>query len=213
MTIDCIFFDLDGTLYPETNGLWLAIKLRIVQYMTDRIGLDPETASLIREDYLQRYGTTLRGLQIEKKINAREYLNYVHDLPLENYLAPDPALKFMIQRLDTPHWIFTNSDINHTKRVIKMLDLDGCFDGIIDITRLDYICKPDLRAYQQALEAANIQNVSNCLFIDDSTENVQIAREMGFQTVQVTSKPKDSPAHHVILKITDLPDVFPDLWS
>ena len=33
MSFDTIFFDLDATLYPESNGLWPAIREKIDQYM------------------------------------------------------------------------------------------------------------------------------------------------------------------------------------
>lgn len=33
MQFDTIFFDLDSTLYPESNGLWQVIRERIDLYM------------------------------------------------------------------------------------------------------------------------------------------------------------------------------------
>ena len=65
MHIDLSFFDLDGTLYPESSGLWLAIKQRIDDYLLEKMGFESQEAQQIRQKFLMKYGTTLRGLQLE----------------------------------------------------------------------------------------------------------------------------------------------------
>jgi len=87
-----IFFDLDDTLYPASTGLWYAIKERMNIYMRDRMGFDPAEIPQLREKYYLQYGTTLRGLQANHEIDVDEYLAFVHDLPLKDYIQPNPAL-------------------------------------------------------------------------------------------------------------------------
>ena len=86
MTFDVIFFDLDATLYAESTGLWTAIRVRIDQYLREVMGISAEETPQIRHKYYEQYGTTLRGLQKDYGISAQHYLNYVHDLPLDQYL-------------------------------------------------------------------------------------------------------------------------------
>ncbi len=90
--IDTIFFDLDDTLYPNANGLWRAIRMRIGLYMKERLNLPEGDIPGLRRFYFEKYGTTLRGLQIHKHIDPLDYLAYVHDLPLQDYLSPAPQL-------------------------------------------------------------------------------------------------------------------------
>jgi putative hydrolase of the HAD superfamily len=144
MRFETLFFDLDGTLYPEDNGLWDAIKARIDRYLLEVMGFTPQEARRLRKVFMQQYGTTLRGLQTEFHIDAEHYLAYVHDLPLDQYLAPNPALRGLLLGLSARRWIFTNSDAGHAGRVLDALGLAGCFEGIIDIRALEFICKPDL---------------------------------------------------------------------
>jgi len=93
MQFRTLFFDLDATLYPESNGLWLAIRRNIDRYMSEKLDIPKSQITSLREHYYVQYGTTLRGLQIHYGIDAKDYLNFVHALPLHKYLKPDPALR------------------------------------------------------------------------------------------------------------------------
>ena len=73
--------------------------------------------------YYIHYGTTLRGLQIHYGIQPKEYLNFVHDLPLHQYLQPNPALREMLRSIPKKRWIFTNSDQPHVERVLSILGI------------------------------------------------------------------------------------------
>ena len=42
MPFDTIFFDLDATLYPESNGLWPAIRVKIDKFMLERMNIPGE---------------------------------------------------------------------------------------------------------------------------------------------------------------------------
>ena len=146
-----LFFDLDDTLYSNSNGLWEAIRGRMTDYLRDPLGFPPGEIPELRRSYFETYGTTLRGLQINHSVDADEYLAYVHDLPLEEYISPDPQLHELLASLPQRKWIFTNADSNHAMRVLGILGLEDCFDGIIDVRALDYLCKPEVQAYQRAL--------------------------------------------------------------
>ena len=64
--------------------------------MYERIGLSWEEIPQLRQAYYENYGTTLRGLQQHYQVDAEDYLAYVHDLPLEDYLEPDPELRELL---------------------------------------------------------------------------------------------------------------------
>ncbi len=91
MKFTTIFFDLDDTLYPSSAGLWKAIKGRMNEYMREKMNIPADKIPELREKYFMQYGTTMRGLQANHNINSDDFLAYVHDLPLGNYLTPDPA--------------------------------------------------------------------------------------------------------------------------
>lgn len=214
MSYDTFFFDLDGTLYPNDNGLWEVIGSRMNLYMVEQIGIPEENVSNLRKDYYRKYGTTLRGLQIHHQVNADEYLTFVHDLPLEEYLHPQPVLRELLQGLPQNRWIFTNADSNHASRVLSILGLFDCFTGIIDIRKIDFVCKPNPDAYYKAIEIAGNPTEKNCIMIDDSERNLVTANEIGLATILINDSGNSNP--RIDFKVTDLLGLqreVPELWE
>jgi putative hydrolase of the HAD superfamily len=208
-----LFFDLDETLYPKGNGVWEAIRVRMSEFMAERLDLPVEQVETLRHHYFEEYGTTLRGLQINHQVNAEEYLAYVHDLPLEKYLHPAPELQKILTSLPQRKWIFTNADAPHAERVLGMLGLSGCFDGIVDIWALDFNCKPELDAYQKALARAGEPDPSRCVLLDDSPRNLASAQALGFTTVLVGADGPHPVANFVVPSLLALPEKLPELWQ
>ncbi|MDQ2692078.1 MAG: pyrimidine 5'-nucleotidase, partial [Chloroflexota bacterium] len=110
MRFTTLFFDLDDTLYPSSTGLWPAIKDRMNLYMIERLCIPEQDVPFLREQYFKMYGTTLRGLQERHDVDKEDFLAFVHDLPLNDYLAPDPLLRDVLTSLPTRNLIFTNAD-------------------------------------------------------------------------------------------------------
>lgn len=213
MRFTTAFFDLDDTLYPAEAGLWLAIRNRMSFYMIERMGLPPEQVDAMRKSYLDTYGTTLRGLQHNFHIDTNDYLAYVHDLPLHEFIRPDPSVRQMLLSMPQKRWIFTNADKQHALRVLATLNLEGCFDGIIDVRAMDFLNKPDPMAYRRALEIAGVDDPHDCVLLDDAERNLGPAREMGFTTVLVNPNFENNSAQYHICSIRDLPGVLPELWQ
>jgi putative hydrolase of the HAD superfamily len=208
-----LFFDLDDTLYPNNNGLWEAIRVRMTDYLQDPLGFPPEKIQEIRQTYYETYGTTLRGLQTHYTVDEDDYLAYVHDLPLDEYLSPDPELRNLLVSLPQKKWIFTNADADHANRVLHELGIDDCFAGIIDVRALGFLCKPEQHAYQRALELAGEPNPGRCVLLDDSIRNLIPAYQAGFTTVLVGSAEKHTGVNYSIERLIDLPIALPGLWS
>jgi putative hydrolase of the HAD superfamily len=213
MHFTSLYFDLDDTLYPAQSGLWDAIRDRMNTYMLKFMVLPLEEIVSLRQEYLEAYGTTLRGLQAHYNVDEDDYLAFVHDLPLEQFIFPDPALRELLLSLPQKRWIFTNADINHANRVLKILGVGDCFDGVIDIRAIDFACKPDQVAYQRALALAKDDDPARCVIFDDALRNLAPAREIGFYTVLVG---KNDPSHSVdrtIASLHMLRECMPELWQ
>ena len=179
-------FDVDDTLYPSHSGLWDVIGERITTYMIERVGVDPRRVNELRKSYLENFGTALNGLRHDYGIDADDYLQYVHDLPLDHYLKPDPALEAMLSRLPLQKVVFTNSDAAHSMRVMNRLGVAHHFAParIIDIRALEFTNKPDPLAYQKALTMLNAK-ADECIFADDALRNLRPAKAIGMMTILV----------------------------
>jgi putative hydrolase of the HAD superfamily len=174
-----VFFDLDDTLYPSSTGLWEAIKERMNTYMRDRMGFDPAEIPYVREKYYLQYGTTLRGLQANHAIDVQDYLAFVHDLPLGDYIRPNPALCEIIASLGTQNLIFTNADAAHARRVLKVLGVNDCFKDIVDVNAVSPYCKPMPESFGIAMRVAGESDPARCVMIDDLPRTTRAARGAG----------------------------------
>lgn len=223
MRFNTLFFDLDDTLYPSSTGLWNAIRDRMEQYMHERLNIPWEEIPRIRAHYFETYGTTLRGLQRYHNVDAEEYLSYVHDLPLEEYLYPEPSVRSLLLSLPQRKWIFTNADTSHAQRVLTVLNLSDCFQGIIDLRALKFHCKPEPDAYLLALQIADQKHPSGCVILDDSVRNLAPAHRLGFTTVLIYnsafrhansgSAPQDPAVDYAISHLCELRQTLPALWE
>ncbi|HWR65127.1 MAG TPA: pyrimidine 5'-nucleotidase [Bellilinea sp.] len=208
MTLEYLIFDLDDTLYPPTSGVWDAIGARINQFLLDNLKLTPDNVNEVRQYLFHTYGTTLRGLQTEYGIDPYKYLNYVHNIPLETFLQPNPALKQILKKISSRKVIFTNSDQNHALRVLGQLALDGVFERIVDVLDVAPYCKPQPEAFEKALHLMGKPDPTRCVVVDDSLRNIQTAREMGFKTILIGSHNGGAKAAHAQLDtIMDLPQL------
>ena len=209
-TLQCIFFDLDNTLYPRSCGLMRTIGERINLYMIERLGIQPADVSRMRDDFLRSFGTTLNALRRFYDVDPDEYLDFVHDIPISRYLQYEPELDQMLERMQTRKIVFTNADAKHARRVLSRLGILRHFESIIDIHLLDFVNKPARRAYFTALDFASVRP-EVCLLVEDSLVNVIPAKELGMTTVLVGEETHSHGAHHHIGRITDLENIITSL--
>ena len=208
MSFSSFFFDLDETLYPSASGLWVAIRERIDRYLSERMGFPRDQLAAVREKYFREYGTTLRGLQANYSINTDEYLAFVHDIPLAEYLHQDPELRVALEGIQGRKFIFTNADSAHATRVIKAIGLDGLWDGIIDVHTIAPYCKPMPESFQLALRAAGDPKVHTCVLLDDQARITRAARSLGIFTILVGREDPGYEADEALLNLADLPGLL-----
>ena len=206
-----LFLDLDDTLYPSTCGLWQAIGDRILDFMTDRLDISALKADELRKQYFQAYGTTLNGLQIHHNVDPLDYLNFVHDVPIDSFLQPDPELREMLDRVIQKRVIFTNASRDHAERVLNRLGIEEQIDQVIDIISLDYHNKPEPDAYSRALSLTGENDPSACLLVDDRSRNLIPGKAMGMTTVLVGEDDPDPSIDFQINIITQLTETVPGL--
>jgi putative hydrolase of the HAD superfamily len=212
MNIDLLLFDLDDTLYASSSGIWTLIRERIDLFMISKLGYTQENVHSIREKFFRTYGTTLRGLESIHHIDPVEYLHFVHDVPIQEYLSPNSKLDTMLTNIKQRKVIFTNGDRWHAKRVTDALQVSKHFHQIIDVLDVSPYCKPMIESFKIAFDQLGILEAQNVLFIDDNLRNVQMAEKLGMQTVWVTEiEHNPNGEYNQIKKIEDLLDIYPDM--
>jgi putative hydrolase of the HAD superfamily len=207
MRPDVLLFDVDDTLYPPTTGLWDEIGKRIDRFIFEQLKLPEEEITPLRRDLYNRFGTTMRGLQILYNVDPHLYLDYVHTVPLEQFLKPNPELGVLLRQIPIRKIIFTNADSKHARRVIDYLGIGECFDQVVDILDVAPYCKPMPEAYRKMIEILNIQDPARVVLFEDTHKNILTANELGFYTIQVGKSP-DPTADDYLSSMQEIQQLF-----
>lgn len=208
MAYTTFLIDLDDTLYPASCGLWMAIRQRIDLFVAQKLGLPLEEAASVRRGLFSKYGTTLNGLQAMYQVDEEEYLRFVHNVPLGDYIGPDPCLKETLQAYPQRKFIFTNADRSHARRVLAALGLEDCFENIIDLHSFQPYCKPMPEAFQTTIKLLEV-DPRECVLIDDTLNNLVTAKSFGMRTIWISEKPPAPTADNSIPALRDLPRALP----
>jgi len=200
--VDTWIFDLDDTLYPRSSGLYSRMASRVVLLIQKLTGADAETAERIHEEYYERYGTSLIGLQRHHGLAPADFLSFVHQVDLD-CIGTGARLRPHIAKLPGRRIVFTNGSRAHADRVLAQLALADLFTEVCDIEACGFVGKPDRVAYETLLTRHDIEP-SHAMIFDDRAANLSIPFELGMKTVLVA--PKLERPLHVHACVEDLAD-------
>jgi putative hydrolase of the HAD superfamily len=181
--IDSWIFDLDLTLYGPEANIMAQVRDRIALYVERFFNISSDAAHHIRHTYWKKYGTTLGGLMAEHSVDPHGYLDFVHDVDM-SLLHPAPDLRGQIEALPGRKLIFTNADAPYAHRVLAARGLDGVFEDIFDIHRMQHVPKPASVSYDRLCNELHI-DPARALFVEDSAHNLGPAKALGMTTIWV----------------------------
>tara|TARA_R110002073_G_scaffold46241_1_gene126464 strand:+ start:49 stop:738 length:690 start_codon:yes stop_codon:yes gene_type:complete len=185
--VDCWVFDLDNTLYCSRKyDLFPEMGVKMAAYIERFLGVSALEAAEMRARFSENYGTTLRGMMMEHKIPPNEFLDFVHDLDLDQ-IQPEPTLNAAIGALPGRKVVFTNATVKYAIDVMDRLGVGHHFDVIFDVEAADYIPKPQLPAYNQFFKATGV-TPDRAIFFEDMARNLAPAAELGMTTVWVENE-------------------------
>ena len=183
-TYDYWIFDLDNTLYDIKLSLFKRVSIRITQFIINYFGITKNEALKLQRELYLKYGLTLRGLIVEKKIEPQDFLKYVHDVEFPE-LKIDNELKSLLSKLKGKKYVYTNASYQHAKNILKLLGVMEEFEYILDIEATDFIPKPNIESYQIMKKKLCLRNkdMDKAIFIEDTARNLVPAKKLGMSTV------------------------------
>ena len=176
-------FDLDNTLYDGATKVFDQVDKKMSKFISEKLNVSLEEARKIQKNYFEEYNTTLNGMIKNHKINADEFLEFVHNVDL-SFLSKDEMLEKEIKKLKGKKIIFTNGSRAHAENVTKKIGIDKLFDGIFDIKDCEFIPKPSIEPYKKLVENYKIEP-QYCIFFEDIARNLKPAFELGMKTVWI----------------------------
>ena len=176
-------FDLDNTLYSGKTKVFEQVDKKMSKFISDKLNVTLVEARKIQKNYFYQYNTTLNGMIKNHKIDASEFLDFVHDIDID-FLKKDLKLIEEFKRLDGKKFIFTNGSKKHALNVTRRIGIEQYFDDIFDIVESDFVPKPALKPYKKLVEKHKI-DPNLCVFVEDIARNLKPAYEMGMKTVWI----------------------------
>ncbi|WCJ22579.1 Haloacid dehalogenase-like hydrolase (HAD) superfamily protein [Euphorbia peplus] len=223
---DCLFFDMDDTLYPMSSGLNLACRKNIQDFMLHHLNIEETEVPRMCLDLYREHGTTMAGLKVlGYEFDDDEFHAIAHGRLPYDKLKPDPVLRNLLLTMPQRKIIFTNADKVHAAEVLKRLGMEDCFEGIICFETLNppvndksccsktgILCKPALNAFEAAIRIANV-DPRRTIFFDDSTRNIATGKAAGLHTVIVGSSSLVAGADHALSSIHNIKEAIPEIWE
>jgi len=108
------------------------------KYISDKLNISIDEAKKIQKYYFHKYNTTLNGMIKNHKVDANEFLEFVHDINID-FLKKDLKLSEELKKLDGKKIIFTNGPRKHAINVTQRIGIDQHFDDIFDIIDSNFV--------------------------------------------------------------------------
>lgn len=229
---ECLFFDMDDTLYPLSTGINLACRKNIEEFMLQYLKIEESEVPRMCLELYREHGTTMAGLKaLGYEFDNDEFHADVHGRLPYDTLRPDPVLRNLLLSMPQRKIIFTNADKAHARQVLQRLCLEDCFEGIICFETLNpplepvdttdsitvsskspILCKPSLESFQAAIQIANV-DPKKTIFFDDSARNIASGKAAGLHTVIVGSSILVPGADYALRSIHNIKEAIPEIWD
>ena len=88
--------DLDNTLYDGATKVFEQVDKKMTKFISEKLSINADEARKIQKNYFQEYNTTLTGMIKNHKIDADEFLEFVHDVDL-SFLNKDKIWRMKLK--------------------------------------------------------------------------------------------------------------------
>jgi putative hydrolase of the HAD superfamily len=188
-------FDLDGTLYPKGNAYFNMLFPAYADFAQQHHGLTAEEARKVTEVY----GGQRPLSDIPKHIKntpeeSKAWLQYTEKLDFSS-LEPCRQTHSYLAKIEHPKTLFTNSTYALSQRVLAKLGYQEQFSDILGIDKRGYLPKHVPEAYENLRLKTGLDPDSSVL-VEDSSHNLEMAKDFGFTTVLVYGESDASYVDH-----------------
>jgi putative hydrolase of the HAD superfamily len=175
-------FDLDDTLHDASSASLPGLHVSFGEYIQKHLDMSQEESDALRRRYWQRYGATLLGLVKHHAVDAAHFLHHTHLLPGLEAAVRGHAHDFAaLRRLRGRKFILTNAPRAYAERVIAVLGIGRCFDGLMRMFG-ELRPKPDARMLRTLLARLRVP-ATRCVLVEDTLQHQKSARRIGMTTV------------------------------
>ncbi len=193
-----VFFDFDGVITLEKQG-----TPPIIAYIAETTGL-PATAV---EKAYRRHN---RALLMGEVTHPDMWQSFCEELETEiDYdiltgaflnITLDQAVVGCIRELKEKYLIgmITDNKVDRIETILKEKGLEELFDVVV-ISAQVHCGKTEEKIFEEALKRSGLEP-QECVFIDNTAQNLEVPARMGFRTVYFDDEKRDLAELREVLK-------------
>ena len=233
-----LVFDLDGVLYPASNGYLEKVRNNQRNYLIEKHGVSEDEARKIRKEAFAKHNQTLKGLRsLGFDVDHDEFTEYVRKGMYE-YLSRDERVNETLERLKKraasaskkgKMVLMTNTAEKQARKCLDALEIDEKLfeDGIFGSSFMGDCAKPMPEAFEMVCRDIGV-SPKECIMFEDSFKNLKTCVSVlgmggvfvAGETLEMELSGKtdartelDSVANVVVESIGDLFEVCPDMFD
>ena len=184
-----IFFDFDGVITLEKQG-----TPPMIAYIAETTGLPRETVE-------KAYRRHNRALFMGEKTHADMWQQFCEELETDiDYgilkgaflnITLDQSVVAYIWELKEKYLIgmITDNKVDRIETILKEKGLEELFDVVV-ISAQVHSGKTEEKVFEEALKRSNLKP-QECVFIDNTAQNLEVPGKMGFRTVYFDDEKRD----------------------
>lgn len=184
-----IFFDFDGVITLEKQG-----TPPMIAYIAETTGLPVEAVE-------KAYRRHNRALLMGEVTHPDMWQQFCADMDTNiNYeiltgaflnITLDQAVVDYIRKLKEKYLIgmITDNKVDRIETILKEKGLEELFDVVV-ISAQVHSGKTEEKIFEEALKRSNLKP-QECVFIDNTAQNLEIPAKMGFRTVYFDDEKRD----------------------
>lgn len=191
-----LVFDLDGVLYPASNGYLENVRGNQRKILTEKFSLSLEDARRVRKEAFEKHNQTLKGLRsLGFAVEHDEFTEYVRK-GYDEYLSCDLRVNKTLERLKMAcskrkgkMVLMTNTAEKQARKCLRALNIDEKLfeDGIYGSSFMGDNAKPMPEAFEMVCEDIGV-SPKECVMFEDSFKNLKRCVALGMGGVFVSGE-------------------------
>ena len=191
-----LVFDLDGVLYPASNGYLENVRDNQRKFLTEKFNLSLEDARRVRKEAFEKHNQTLKGLRsLGYAVEHDEFTEYVRK-GYDEYLSCDLRVNKTLERLKLAcskrkgkMVLMTNTAEKQARKCLGALNIDEKLfeDGIYGSSFMGDNAKPMPEAFEMVCEDIGV-SPKECVMFEDSFKNLKTCVALGMGGVFVAGE-------------------------
>ena len=186
-----IISDLDGTLYPKSNGLTRQIDNLADSFLSSATGMSKNQLIRLEEIY-PNILDALKVLQIPKKT----YYTNVHNKLDYSVLRPNTEMNNLLASMKLNLFVVSLSPAEHIKRVLSLLQLENLVTGAFSIVQEHTSNKGS--CYKKIINQYKLSEDEVCVVGDNYLLDIEPAKRLNLSAALISH-----PTHIYTPSFTD----------